>query len=186
MRPPAATASPTDTRYTSPAIALHWLLALLILGTLVVGLVMTSLPLTPTRLRLFNWHKWAGICVLILSAARLLWRIGHRPPPSLPAPRWQQRAAHGVHALLYLLCFAVPLAGWAYSSATGFPVVLFGVLPLPDWVGADRELAATLKRLHHALAYALAAGIALHVAAAFKHQFVDRDGLLRRMWPARS
>jgi cytochrome b561 len=188
MRPAAApvvSLSPADARYTSPAIALHWLLALLILGTLAVGLVMTSLPLTPTRLRLFNWHKWAGIGVLILSLLRLLWRSGHPPPPALPVPRWQQRAARSVHALLYLLCVAVPLAGWAYSSAAGFPVVLFGVLPLPDWVAADRELAATLKPLHHALAYSLAVAIALHVGAACKHQFVDRDGLLRRMWPRR-
>jgi cytochrome b561 len=103
----------------------------------------------------------------------------------MAAAPWQRRAARGVHALLYLLALAVPLAGWAYSSAAGFPVVLFGVLPLPDWVAADRELAAALKPLHKALAYTLAAGIALHVAAALKHQFVDRDGLLRRMWPAR-
>lgn len=174
-----------EVRYHPGSIALHWLLALMILGSLAVGLYMTGLPLSPTRLKLVNWHKWAGVTILALSAVRLLWRLAHRPPPAAPMPAWQRRAAHGAHAVLYALFFAVPLAGWAYSSATGFPVVLFGVLPLPDFVGADRALSETLKPLHQWLAYVLAAVVALHVAAALKHHFVDGDGLLWRMMPAR-
>jgi cytochrome b561 len=172
--------------YDPIAIALHWLLAAMILGALVMGLYMTSLPFSPARLKLFNWHKWGGMTILFLSTARLLWRLGHRPPASPPMPAWQHRAAQATHAALYVLFFAVPLAGWAYSSAAGFPVVLFGVLPLPDFVAADRALADSLKSLHHTLAYGLAAAIALHVAGALKHQLIDRDGLLRRMWPARA
>ena len=85
--------------------------------------------------------------------------------------------------MLYALFFAVPLAGWAYSSAAGFPVVYFGVLPLPDWVSPNPALADTLKLLHRNLNYTLAALVVLHIAAALKHQFLDRDGLLRRMLP---
>jgi len=166
-------------------MALHWLLALMILGALGVGLYMTGLPFSPARLKLYNWHKWAGVTILALSALRLLWRLTHRPPAAPPMPAWQQRAAHGAHVALYVFFFAVPLAGWAYSSAAGFPVVLFGVLPLPDFVGPDRALSETLKPVHQWLAYGLAAVIALHVAAALKHHFVDRDGLLLRMMPAR-
>lgn len=173
-------------RYHPVSMLLHWLLALLILGTLAVGLYMTGLPFSPTRLKLYNWHKWAGMMILLLSAARLLWRLTHRPPADLPMPAWQRRIAHAAHGLLYLLFFAVPLAGWAYSSAAGFPIVLFAVLPLPDWVPVSRDLAEQLKSLHHWLAYALCAVVALHIAAALKHQWVDRDGLLLRMWPARS
>jgi cytochrome b561 len=172
--------------YDRPAIALHWLLAGLLLGNLALGLTMADLPFSPWRLKLFNWHKWAGMTILVLSALRLLWRLGHRPPPHLPMPAWQERAALATHGTLYLLFFAVPLAGWAYSSAAGFPVVLFGVLPLPDWVPVSRPLAATFKGAHEALAWGLALLIALHVAAALKHQFIDRDALLRRMWPART
>jgi len=172
-------------RYHSVSVALHWLLALLILGSLAVGLYMTGLPLSPTRLKLYNWHKWAGVAILVLSAVRLLWRLTHRPPADAPMPAWQNRAAHAAHAALYGLFFAVPLAGWAYSSSAGFPVVLFGVLPLPDFVAPDRALSETLKPLHQWLAYALAALIALHVLAALKHHFIDRDGLLLRMMPAR-
>jgi cytochrome b561 len=76
----------------------------------------------------------------------------------------------------------VPLMGWAYSSAAGFPIVLFGVLPLPDFVPVDRELAEALKPWHGRLAFALAGLVVLHVLAALKHQFVDRDGLIARMW----
>ena len=164
-------------------MALHWLLALMILGSLCVGLYMTGLPFSPTRLKLFNWHKWAGIVILILSAVRLLWRLTHRPPADLQMPAWRRRLAHATHFALYALFFAVPLAGWAYSSASGFPVVLFAVLPLPDWVAVSREAADSLKTLHHWLAYALAAMVALHVAGAVKHHFIDRDGLLQRMRP---
>ncbi len=172
-------------RYTGTAIALHWLLALMILGSFSMGVYMSGLPLSPTRLKLYNWHKWAGVTILALSALRLLWRLTHRPPADLPMPRWQRVAAHAAHWALYALFFAIPLAGWAYSSAAGFPIVWFGVLPLPDFVSPDRALAATLKQLHGALAFALAAVVVLHVAGALKHHLIDRDGLLRRMLPGR-
>ncbi len=172
-------------RYHPLSMALHWLLALLILGSLGVGLYMTGLPLSVQKLKLYNWHKWAGVVILVLSAARLLWRLVQRPPAMPAMPAWQQRAAHGAHLALYVLFFAVPLSGWAYSSAAGFPIVLFAVLPLPDWVPVSRELAETLKPVHHYLAYALGTVVALHIAGALKHQFVDRDGLLLRMLPGR-
>ena len=176
----------TAPRYTTTAIALHWLLALLILGSLAVGLTMTSMPFSPLRLKLYNWHKWAGVTILLLSALRLLWRLAHRPPADLPMPAWQARAAHWAHRALYVLFFAVPLAGWAYSSAAGFPIVLFGALPLPDFMPVSRELAAALKPVHATLAWALGAVVALHVAGALKHQFINRDGLLQRMLPRRA
>lgn len=180
----------TSSRYTRTAIGLHWLLALLLLGMFVVGLYMTSLPFSPQRLKLYNWHKWAGIVVLTLSFLRLLWRLTHRPP-ALPEavraamPAWQRLAHHGTHGALYVLFFAIPLLGWAYSSAAGFPIVVFGVLPLPDFMPVDKALAEAIKPWHAYAAYALAALVVLHVAAALKHQFVDRDSLLTRMLPGR-
>jgi cytochrome b561 len=115
-------------------MALHWLLAALIVANFALGIYMHELPFSMTRLKLYNWHKWAGVVILTLSACTLAWRLTHRPPADLPMPAWQSRAAHAAHLALYVLFFAVPLAGWAYSSAAGFPVVLFGVLPLPDFV----------------------------------------------------
>ncbi len=173
-------------RYSGPAIALHWLLALALFGAFAVGLYMTDLPLSPQRLKLYNWHKWAGICILALSALRLVWRLTHRPPADVPMPAWQRRASHATHHLLYVLFFAVPLAGWAYSSAAGFPIVVFGVLPLPDFVAPSKELAEAIKPLHKILAFTMAALVLVHVGAALKHHLVDRDGLLNRMRPGRA
>lgn len=183
------THSPSD-RYTSVAIALHWLLALALVGVFCAGLYMSGLPFSPQKLKMFNWHKWMGITILFLSALRLIWRLTHRPPPlsqrvQLAMPAWQRVAHHATHGLLYVLFFAVPLMGWAYSSAAGFPIVWFGVLPLPDLLPVDKALAESIKPLHGLAAFTLAALVLLHVAAALKHQFIDRDGLLARMWPAR-
>ena len=170
-------------RYSGVAIGFHWLLALMIIVSFGVGWCMSDLPMSPTRLKLFNWHKWAGVTILTLSMLRLLWRLSHRPPADLPGPRWQVRAAHLTHWALYALFFLGPLAGWAYSSAAGFPVVWFGVLPLPDFVSPDKALAEVLKETHEVLAWTLGALVAMHIGAALKHHFVDRDGLLNRMRP---
>ena len=179
-------ASHPSTRYTHVAIAMHWLLALMIIGSLSLGLYMADLPFSPARLKLYNWHKWAGVTILVLSALRLLWRLTHRPPADLPMPAWQQRAARGAHLALYGFFFAVPLAGWAYSSAAGYPIVWFGQIPLPDFVGPDKVLAEIIKPLHQLSALALLGLAGLHVAAVVKHQWVDRDGLLTRMLPGRA
>ena len=171
-------------RYTRPAIGFHWLLALLILGSFAFGLYMVDLPFSPARVKQYNWHKWAGITILALSALRLLWRLSHRPPAlDSRTPSWQANASHAAHGLLYLLFFAAPLAGWTYSSAAGFPVVYFGLFQLPDLVARSPELASTLKLVHRVLTYSLATLAVLHVAAALKHQWVDRDRLLARMNP---
>ena len=122
----------------------------------------------------------------MLSFVRLAWRITHRPPPDLAMPAWQAKAAHATHHLLYALFFIVPLVGWAYSSAAGFPIVWFGVLPLPDLLPVDKALAEAIKPVHGWLAWTLIALVALHVAAALKHHFIDRDGLIARMWPGRA
>jgi cytochrome b561 len=100
-------------------------------------------------------------------------------------PAWQHWAHEATHSALYVLFFAVPLIGWAYSSAAGFPIVVFGVLPLPDFVSPDKALAALIKPWHEYSAFALIGLALLHAAAALKHQWRDRDGLVSRMWLGR-
>lgn len=172
-------------------MALHWLLGLAILGMFAVGVYMAGLPFSPLRLKLYNWHKWAGVTFLALSVLRLLWRVTHRPPVLPQAitqamPAWQIRAYHATHHLLYLLFFAVPLIGWAYSSAAGFPIVWFGQIQLPDLVAPNKPLAEVIKPLHALFAYVLVGLAGLHIAAALKHHWIDRDGLLSRMLPGRT
>ena len=180
------TQTQANTRYHPLSIVMHWVLAIALISIFCFGVYMADLPFSPTRLKLFNWHKWAGISILFLSALRLLWRLSH-PAPALPAnieqamPVWQLKAHHATHLALYALFFVVPLVGWAYTSAAGFPVVLFGQFALPDLLGPDKALAALIKPWHQISAFALAGLAALHIAAALKHQFIDRDGLLQRM-----
>ena len=178
-------------RYHPVAVALHWLLGVALIAIFSLGLYMADLPFSPQRLRYYSWHKWAGVTVLVLSFGRLFWRLTHRPP-ALPValeramPAWQRMAHHATHHGLYGLFFAVPLLGWAYSSAAGFPLVWFGVVPLPDFVPVSEALADVLKPLHKYSALAMAALVVLHVAGALKHQLVDRDGLLQRMGVGRN
>jgi cytochrome b561 len=171
-------------RYTLTAVRLHWLMALLLAGLFGAGLYMTGLKLSPQKLQLYSWHKWAGVTVFLLALIRLGWRIGHKPPPD-PAgtPRWQVVAAHGMHHLLYLLMIAIPLSGWLMSSAKGFQTVWFGVLPLPDLLNKDKALGDLLQIVHMSLNYTLAALVLVHAAAAIKHHLIDRDEVLARMLP---
>lgn len=172
-------------RYTLPAIVLHWLVAILIVGAFIMGLVMTDIPgITPTKLKYYSWHKWAGVTVLALAALRLLWRLSHRAPAYPDTmPVWQKGAAHGLHGLLYVMMFAVPLSGYFYTLSAGIPVVYFGLFKLPVLIAADPALKVVLKGLHYWLNMTLAAMVAMHVAAALKHHFIDRDATLRRMLP---
>lgn len=172
-------------RYTYTAMLFHWLVAVLVVAAFTLGLVMTDIPgLTPTKLRYFSWHKWIGVTVLMLAVLRVLWRLFH-PSPAYPdtMARWQQRAANGLHILLYVLIFAVPLSGYFYSLASGVPVVYLGLFELPVLIDANPVLKPVLKGVHYWLNMLLAASVGVHVAAALKHQFVDRDGVLRRMLP---
>ncbi len=170
--------------YTRTAIALHWLVALLILAALPLGLTMTDLPLSPQKLKYYAWHKWLGVTVFALAVVRLLWRLAHAPPP-LPAsvPAWQRRSAHALHWALYVLMLAIPVAGWLMSSAKGFQTVYLGVLPIPDLLDKNEALGDLLARVHAWLAYVLILLLVVHVAAALKHHLVDRDEVLRRMLP---
>ncbi len=170
-------------RYGGTAVALHWTMAVLILGNLAFGLYLVDLPLSPSKLRYFSWHKWVGVTVFAFAAARLAWRLGH-PAPRLPAlPAWEARLARLGHVALYVLFFAVPLSGWLFSSAAGFQTVYLGMFPIPDLLAKNRELAETIRPLHRWLNYLMAAVVAGHVAAALKHHFVDRNEVLARMIP---
>ena len=170
-------------RYGTVAVALHWVVALLIVCNLILGLSMVPMPFTPRKFTFYLVHKWIGITVFLLACARLGWRAWRPPPPPVSAPLWQLRAAKWSHALLYALLLLVPVSGWIYSSSTGIQVVYLGLFPLPDLVPKDKTLAAVLKGVHVGLNSVLFLLVIAHVAAAMRHHFIQRDAVLARMLP---
>lgn len=183
-------------RYTRTAIALHWIVALLMIVNVVLALAAEALPDEQVRFAI-DTHKSIGITVLGLGLLRLLWRLSH-PPPPLPTgyPRWERVGAHVAHAVLYLLVFALPLSGWlhdsAWKDAATHPMQLFGLVPWPriGWVmslppALKEQLHGLFGALHFWFGYILYAFFALHVAGALKHQWLDREPELQRMLPGR-
>jgi cytochrome b561 len=182
----------TPTGYGWPAIAFHWTMAVLIVFMLALGIYMHEQPLTdPATFQLYQLHKSIGFVVLALAALRILWRFAN-PAPKLPdgMKSWEKAAAHLGHAGLYALMFALPLSGWLMVSASpwGIPTVVFNVLPVPHlpvpgFLGSKEEAEALLKSVHALAAYFLIALLVVHIAAALKHHFINRDATLRRMSP---
>jgi cytochrome b561 len=171
-------------RYTTPAIALHWLIALLIFAGFGLGVTMTDIPgLTPTKLRYYSYHKWIGVTVFLLVVLRVAWRLTHRPPVLPPMSWWQRMLANTVHVTLYGLLLVIPLAGYLYSYAAGVPVVYFGLVELPPLITPDPAYKDTFKHTHVFLNYVMAALVIIHILAALWHQFVQRDHLLLRILP---
>ncbi|MEQ1695344.1 MAG: cytochrome b [Hyphomicrobiaceae bacterium] len=182
-------------RYGAVAIGLHWATALFVLVLLGAGLWMTDAIKAPeTRnfaFKVYQWHKSLGLTVLVLTVVRILWRVMN-PPPPLPAgmTRFERGAASLAHAGLYALMLAIPLAGWAMVSASplGFPTMVFGLfewphLPMLASLEDKKPAEALFKMAHKYLAFGAMALIALHVIAALKHHFVNRDDVLARMLP---
>ena len=171
--------------YTKPAIAMHWIVALLIFAAFGLGLYMTDIPgFTPTKLKLFSYHKWIGITVLIFAVLRVLWRLTHPAPGPVPGmPKWQHAAAEAAHVGLYLLILAVPLTGYLLSVAAGVKVVYLGLWELPMPFDKSDALKDIFSMAHEWLNWTMAAIVVVHILAALKHHVVERDGTLRRMLP---
>jgi cytochrome b561 len=147
-----------------------------------MGWIMTDMASSPQKLRVYDWHKWTGITILALFFVRALWRLTHPAPALLPMAAWQRRSAQFLHVFLYVMLLVQPITGWLYSNAAGRPIVYLGLVPLPTLVAKDKALAASLKELHETGAVVLAIAVGLHLLAALKHHYIDRDDTLRRMW----
>ena len=129
-------------------------------------------------------HKSLGIIILALAVLRLGWRLYNPAPPSpKEMHRWEQIAAASAHWLLYGFLFAMPMTGWAMTSAKGKTILFFGMVQLPDFVPTDRAFGELLEEIHGTLAYLLASMIILHAVAALYHHFIRKDSVLSRMWP---
>lgn len=171
-------------RWGLGARTLHWIMAVLIIGLGLVGLYMSDLPNSPQKIKIYALHKSVGLTVLALLLLRLAWRLADRRPDELPMPRWQALAARAVHGLLYVLMFALPLSGWLYNSASGYPLQWFSLFNLPSLTGgADPALKGLAHNIHVYGFYVLVLALLAHAGAALKHHFIDRDDTLVRMLP---
>jgi cytochrome b561 len=176
----------TDHSWGVVSKGLHWLLAIMILGQFVLGMVAEEAQVSPRKLDLFVWHKSLGLTILLLVALRIAWRLANRPPGPVPGiARWEHRAARTGHALLYLLLLAVPLSGWWISDTSRIPFKAFWLVPMPDLLAADRDMSQLAATVHGILVTALLVLVAVHVLAALRHHFVLHNDTLRRMLPRR-
>lgn len=172
----------TSERFGIVAIALHWVIAFLIIGMLALGLYMVNLPTGLEKLKLYGWHKEYGLLILSLAIVRITWRIINKTP-QLMLPWWEKLAAYSVHWAFYGFMFAMPITGWLISSAAGIRVSFFGLFTLPNLIEPNQQSLNFFAWCHESLGYALIVTIIIHVMAALKHHFINKDDILRRMMP---
>ena len=169
-----------DNRYGVIAILLHWVMAILLIGLLVLGLYMVAVPISLEKLKLYGWHKEYGMLALMLVMIRMVWRVANIIP-SLSLPLWEIIAARTVHWAFYGFMFAMPITGWIITSAAGLPVSFFGLFVFPNLVSPHPDLMQLFQEIHEWLGYGLIATIVLHTSAALKHHFINKDDILKRM-----
>jgi len=171
--------------YSFVARLLHWLIAALI----VVQYILAELSewaedagSVVERLALLANHKSIGMTVLALAVIRLVWRLLNKPPV-LPnsMPRWQHMASHTAHWLIYLLIFGLPLSGWLMSSANAYSVSWFNLFVFPDLIAVDKSSASFFHSVHEIMTEVLFVVVVVHIVAALKHHYIDKDGVLGRM-----
>ena len=178
-------------RYDNVAVALHWLIVVVLIAQFGTGWIFSGMERGDARTAWFEWHRTLGFLVLLLTVVRLGWRLTHPPPPFPPDfPGWQRILSRAVHWLFYALLIALPLAGWVYVSTgstaaeTGM-TTLVGGTPWPIIPGLPRSLHRPAAEMHVVLVWIAVALFALHVAAALKQRFVDRSPVANRMPPFR-
>jgi cytochrome b561 len=179
--------TPSSPRYTPAARALHWIVAVSVIGQLALGFWMIDLPNTGgVQAKWFNLHKSIGIILGLVILLRLAWRLTH-PAPPLPAhiPAWQRTTAKIVHAAIYACLVVIPLSGFIGSSVTRYPIRFFGY-PLPRWAAESPELKELCSQVHYTAIVILIVLVVVHIGKVLKHLLIDRDDVFQRMgWQTR-
>lgn len=171
----------TEDRFGIVTILFHWIMAILLIGLVSVGLYMSDLPIGVQKLKLYGLHKEFGILALMLVMLRVVWRIQNMNPSLSSLPWFERTAARIVHWAFYGFMFALPISGWLMTSAANLPPSFFGLFLLPALVPPNQEQMHLFQQIHEYLAYGLIVTFCLHVLAALKHHFIDKDNILRRI-----
>jgi cytochrome b561 len=174
----------SPTRYSSVAKAFHWIIAALIVTQFTLAWMADDLPLGAHKLALLARHKSVGMTVLMLAILRLSWRLKN-PPPALPPgmTSLERRLARASHAAFYVLLFAMPMTGWLMSSAKNYSVSWFSLFTWPNLIGKNEAAFDLLRSTHDTLSFVLFTIAVLHILAALKHHFWNKDDVLLRMLP---
>src|SRR6202048_4457602 len=184
MRSPMMPIQSSPTRYGAVAQAFHWLIAALVVTQFVLANLAGDLPIGAHKLALLARPTSFGMTVLMLAILRLLWRLKNRPPalPDHMSPL-ERKLARATHVAFYVLLFAMPLTGWMMSSAKKYSVSWFGLFTWPNLIGKNEAAFNFLRSTHDTLAAILLTIAILHVLAALKHHFWNKDHVLLRMLP---
>jgi cytochrome b561 len=175
--------NPAD-RWGAVSQSLHWLIVILIIVMAYLGLTMTDLPNSPHKVEVYSLHKSTGLSLLALVMLRLLWRAYAGAPRPVPGtPNWQERIASLTHVAMYLLLLVIPLSGWVFNSAAGFPLQWFGLVKLPAIIGKNPALRELSGQWHEIGFWALIVLAVAHAGAAFYHHLFRHDATLARMLP---
>jgi cytochrome b561 len=170
-------------RFGNVAIALHWFIAITMLGSLALAWYLEDLD-GEDKIYWLALHKSVGMVIFVAAIVRLLWRIRHPAPAySFTMPRWQHFASHMTHILLYVLLFSMPITGYIAETARGRDTAFFGLFPIPALAPLNRKLSFYALTVHDWSQYGVYALVLLHVGAALYHQTILRDRLMSRMWP---
>ncbi|MCK1480560.1 cytochrome b [Bradyrhizobium sp. 197] len=171
-------------RYGTPAKVLHWLVVALLAVQFSLGWLMPDVHAGPPG-RAMTLHISLGLTILALILLRLVWRITHPVAPESSLPPWQRVSSEAVHWLLYVLVLAATMTGWLFASFRGWSVSYFNLIPLPMLAGKNPVAIHQIDGWHQIAEWALLIAIGVHVAAAFAHIFIYRDGVMQRMLPSR-
>jgi cytochrome b561 len=174
--------TPDTPGYSLTARTFHWTTAVLVLAVIPLGILMGNVGGGPLQDFLFNLHRSIGAVLLPIAVARLLYRIGH-PPPPLPAemPAIQAFAAHFTHAALYIFLIVQPILGWVATSAYRAPISVFWLFTLPPIWPENRGFSERLFGVHKVVGITMAVLLIAHVGAALFHHFIRKDDILLRM-----
>jgi cytochrome b561 len=168
-------------KYDPFARLLHWVIVVLLIAQYAVAWTMPDIHRGTQPVGLISWHLDLGTAIIAVMIVRIVWRFVRREPRVAEGSLLMRQVAWLTHGLLYLLLIVEPLLGWINASSRGWPVTLFGLIPLPSLAAEGSSLGHTMGDIHQLIAWGLLGLVGLHVAAALYHHFLLRDGVLRRM-----
>ncbi|MCP5411075.1 MAG: cytochrome b [Alphaproteobacteria bacterium] len=173
----------TSSTYGPTAKFFHWLVVALLVAQYTIGSIMPHIGRNTQDAGWVHWHLLVGALILLAIVLRFAWRIKSPVPEPAADTNWERMLATFTHWMLYLLVFVITVLGWAAANSRGWEVKLFGLVPLPALCPKGSAWGHEAGDIHNVLIYVLLGFIALHLAGALKHHFIDRNDILKRMLP---